>query len=114
MSVTSHILSILLALVCLATAYADFTMMPQIVESMTRLRVPVRVIPALGVAKTAGAIGLLIGFSNINMRLYAAFCLTAYFLLATWFHLRVRDTKANTLPAAVLFAVALATFIASL
>jgi hypothetical protein len=114
MSLASHILSVVLALVCIASAYADLKMMPQIVESMTKLKMPIRVIPALGIAKIAGAAGLTVGFSNNNLRIYAAFCLAVYFLLATWFHVRVRDTAANTIPALVLCLVSVATLLTSI
>lgn len=114
MSLASNILSVLLALVCGASAYGDFTMMPKIVESMNSLKMPVRIIPALGVAKTAGALGLLIGFNNDNLRIYAAFSLTVYFVLATWCHVRVRDTLANTAPALALLIVSLATLLTSI
>lgn len=113
MSLASDVLSVLLALVCAASSYADFKMMPQIVESMTRLKIPIRVIPALGIAKIAGAAGLMVGFSNNDLRIYAAFCLAVYFVLATWFHVRVRDTVANTIPALVLFLVSIATLLTS-
>jgi hypothetical protein len=95
MEVMNVVLSILLALVCVASAVGDFKLLPQIVESMERLRMPTRIIPALGIAKVAGALGLLFGLSNEALGAYAALCLTVYFLLA------------NTLPAAVLFLVAL-------
>jgi hypothetical protein len=114
MSLTSNVLSVLLALVCVASAYADLTMMPQIVESMTKLKMPIRIIPALGVAKLAGAAGLMIGFANDNLRIYAAFCLALYFVLATWCHVRVRDTAANTIPALVLCLVSIATLLTSI
>ena len=64
MSLASHILSVVLALVCIASAYADLKMMPQIVESMTKLKMPTRIIPALGIAKIAGAAGLLSGLTT--------------------------------------------------
>ena len=114
MSLASNILSVLLALVCVASAYTDLTMMPQIVESMTKLKMPTRIIPALGMAKIAGAAGLLIGFSNNNLRIYAAFCLAVYFVLATWCHVRVRDTAVNTIPALVLCLVSIATLLTSI
>lgn len=114
MSLASHILSVVLALVCVASAYADLMMMPQIVESMKTLKMPIRIIPALGVAKLAGAAGLLIGFSNKNLRIYAAFCLAVYFVLATWCHVRVRDTTANTIPALALCLVSIATLLVSI
>ena len=114
MSLASNILSVLLALVCVASAYTDLTMMPQIVESMTKLKMPTRIIPALGIAKLAGAAGLMIGFSNDNLRIYAAFCLAVYFVLATWCHVRVRDTAANTIPALTLCLVSIATLLTSI
>ncbi len=114
MSLVSHILSVVLALVCIASAYADLKMMPQIVEIMTKLKMPTRIIPALGIAKIAGAAGLMVGFSDDNLRIYAAFCLAVYFVLATWFHVRVRDTTANTIPALVLCLVSIATLLTSI
>jgi len=114
MDLSSHILSILLAAICLASAYADFTLKPQVVESLTHLKVPLRIMPALGLAKIAGALGLLIGFSNEGLRVYAALCLSIYFLLAIWFHLRVRDTLKGTAPAMVLCVLSIATLITSL
>ncbi len=114
MSLASNVLSVVLALVCVTSAYADLKMMPQIVEIMTKLKMPIRVIPALGIAKIAGAAGLMVGFSNNNLRIYAAFCLAVYFLLATWFHVRVRDTTANTIPALALCLVSIATLLTSI
>lgn len=114
MSLASDVLSVLLALVCAASSYADFKMMPQIVESMTRLKIPIRVIPALGIAKIAGAAGLTVGFNNGDLRIYAAFCLAVYFILTTWCHVRVRDTAANTIPALALCLVSIATLLTSI
>ena len=114
MLIASHVLSVLLALVCAASSYADFKMMPQIVESMTKLKMPIRIIPALGIAKLAGAAGLMVGFNNNNLRIYAAFCLAAYFVLATWCHVRVRDTTSNTIPALALCLVSIATLLTSI
>jgi hypothetical protein len=56
----------------------------------------------------------MIGFSNNNLRIYAAFCLIVYFVLATWRHVRVRDTAANTIPALVLCLVSIATLLTSI
>jgi len=55
-----------------------------------------------------------VGLSNDALGTYAAVCLTVYFFLATILHLRVRDTAANTAPAAALMVVALLSFITSL
>jgi hypothetical protein len=110
----STILAVVVALACLAAAAADFKVLPQIVETMERLRMPTRAIPALGVVKVAGALGLLIGIWLDALGSYAALCLSLYFLIATVLHLRVRDTLANTAPAALLFVLSLVTFITGL
>ncbi|KGA13425.1 hypothetical protein GM51_19790 [freshwater metagenome] len=114
MSLASNVLSVVLALVCIASAYTDLTMMPQIVDSMKNLKMPIRIIPALGIAKLAGAAGLMVGFNNNNLRIYAAFCLAVYFVLATWCHVRVRDTTSNTIPALALCLVSIATLLTSI
>lgn len=110
-----HVASaIVLAVVCVGSAVADFTSLPRIVESMERLRMPVRLIPALGVAKIAGAVGLVAGFGNDALGAYAAACLSVYFLLAVGLHLRARDTAANTAPATVLCALAVLSLLTGL
>jgi hypothetical protein len=106
--------SVVLAAVCVASAVADFKLLPQIVESMQRLRMPTRVIPALGIAKLTGALGLVVGFWNDALGTYAATCLALYFFLATALHLRARDTGANTAPAAALMVVAILALISGL
>ncbi|MEY4230342.1 MAG: hypothetical protein RLZZ362_1191 [Actinomycetota bacterium] len=113
MDVLSTTLAVVIALVCLATAAADFKVLPQIVETMERLRMPIRIIPALGAMKVAGALGLLMGFWIDALGSYAAFCLSIYFLIATGLHVRVRDGAAHTAPAAVLFVLSVVTFITS-
>jgi uncharacterized membrane protein YphA (DoxX/SURF4 family) len=114
MDTLSTILAVVLALVCVASAAADFKLVPQVVETIERLRLPRRIIPALGIAKVAGALGLVLGFWTDVLGSYAAICLFVYFLIATVLHLRVRDTMANTAPAAVLCLVSLATFLTGL
>lgn len=108
------ILSIVLATICLASAVADFRLVPRIVESVARLGVPTRLVPILGVAKVAGAAGLLIGLANEDLQIFAAFCLSVYFLLATFLHLRAKDSVADTAPAGVLLVIAVITFVTAL
>ena len=114
MQTLSTVLAVLLALICLATAVADFKLLPQIVETMERLKMPTRIIPALGLIKVAGALGLLIGIWMDALGSYAALCFSLYFLIATVLHLRLRDSLANTAPAALLFVVSLVTFLTGL
>lgn len=108
------ILSIVLAVTCLASAVADFALVPRVVETVGRLGLPTRLVPILGVAKAAGGLGLLVGFAVDDLRIFTALCLAVYFLLATALHLRAHDSVADTAPAAVLFAVAAAIFIGTL
>jgi hypothetical protein len=113
MDVLSTTLAVVVALVCLGSAVADFKVLPQILETMERLRMPIRIIPALGAMKVAGALGLLIGIWIDALGSYAAFCLSLYFLAATGLHLRARDTAAQTAPAAALFVLSVVTFVTS-
>lgn len=114
MDAFSTTLAVILAIICVASAVADFRLLPQVVETVARLRMPTRIIPALGMMKVAGAFGLLIGIWVEVLGSYAALCLSLYFLIATALHLRVRDTPAATAPAAVLFTVSLVTFLTGL
>lgn len=107
------VLSILLIAVCWATAVADFRRVPQVMEMLQRLGVPMRMVPVLGVAKAAGGLGLLIGQWNDVLLVFSAICLTAYFAAATLMHLRAKDSAQNTGPAAILVVVSIVVVIAS-
>ena len=110
----SVVLAIVLAAVCAIASIADFKVIPQVIQTMERLRLPVRLIPVLGVAKLAGAVGLLAGLAIDSLLVFTAICLTVYFALATWFHVRVRDDVVETAPAVTLWAVSLATLLTTL
>ena len=114
MDTLSIVLAVILALVCVVTAVADFKTIPQVLQTMERLKLPLRIIPVLGVAKLAGALGLLVGLSIDALLVYSAICLTVYFALATWFHLRVKDDLVETAPAATLSLVSLATLLTAI
>ena len=114
MDTVSVVLAIVLAAVCAIASIADFKVIPQVIQTMERLRLPVRLIPVLGVAKLAGAIGLLTGLAIDALLVFTALCLTVYFALATWFHVRVRDDVVETAPAAALWLVSLATLFTAL
>lgn len=59
----SVVLSSVLAVICLASAGADFARVPRIVQSLEHLNVPTRIMPVLGAIKVVGALVLLIGLS---------------------------------------------------
>jgi hypothetical protein len=85
---TSNVLSVVLALICLASAGADFARLPRIVQSLEHLNVPTRIMPVLGAIKVVGALGLFIGLGA--------------------------DGLANLAPAAVLLVLSAITFLTSL
>lgn len=114
MDTTSTVLSIVLAVICLASAGADFARVPRVVQSLEHLEVPTRLMPVLGAIKVVGALGLLIGLGADGLGSLAAFGFVVYFLLATGAHVRARDSVANLAPAAVLLVVSAVTFLTSL
>lgn len=113
MDIVALVLSILLIIACWATAAADFRRVPQVMETLQRLGVPMRMVPVLGVAKAAGGLGLLVGQWNDALLTFTAICLTAYFAAATLMHLRAKDSAQHTGPAAFLMVVSLVVAVAS-
>jgi hypothetical protein len=95
----SIIISVLLILVCWGTAIADFVRAPQVVETMERLGVSLRLMPFLGVLKGVGGIGLILGQWNEPLLVVTAICLALYFAIATVIHIRVKDAVSGTAPA---------------
>lgn len=114
METANVVLSVVLAVLCLTSAVADFRLIPQIIHTMERLRMPTRIVPALGVAKLAAAGGLFLGLGIDRLGTFTALCLVVYFFLAVGAHLRVRDAIIETVPAAVMFGLSAATFLTSL
>lgn len=114
MDVVNTVLSIVLAFLCATSALADFRGVPQILQTMERLRMSVRIVPALGVAKLAAAGGLLIGLGIDRLGTFTALCLSIYFVLAVGAHLRVKDANTETIPALVMLGLSAATFATSL
>jgi uncharacterized membrane protein YphA (DoxX/SURF4 family) len=102
------ILTLLLALVCVASSLGDWKGVPQILESLDRLKVPFGVRPALPILKTLGAIAILIGLKMKGLGAAGAAGLAAYFAGAVWFHMRAKDAAKEALPAFVLMLLALA------
>lgn len=99
MTFVSHLLAIVLIVLCSLSALMDFVKPPQIVEVMSRLKVPVKALPVLGAIKLIACIGLAIGFSRIRIGELAGLGLCVYFAVATTTHTRVKDSFKDTLPA---------------
>jgi uncharacterized membrane protein YphA (DoxX/SURF4 family) len=77
----------------------DFVRPPQIVQTMSRLKIPAQALPALGAIQLVLCIGLAIGISNIRVGQLAGLGLCVYFAVATTTHTRVKDSFKDTLPA---------------
>ncbi len=106
MALVSHVLAVVLIVLCALSALMDFVRPPQIVETMSRLRIPARSLPMLGIIKLILCLGLVVGFSNIRVGLVAGLGLSVYFAVATTTHTRVKDSLKDTLPAMTHFGLA--------
>ena len=104
-NIVAHVLAVLLIVMCLATALADFRSDPRALAVTDRLEIPRSAVRSLGVVKVVLAIGLLVGMVSAATAFLAGVALTFYFLFALVAHVRVRDTTANTAPAFVCLVV---------
>ena len=99
MTFVSYVLAIVLIVLCALSALMDFVRPPQIVETMSRLKIPAKALPVLGGIKLVLCLGLAIGFSVIRVGQLAGIGLCIYFAVATTTHTRVKDSVKDTLPA---------------
>lgn len=95
------------------TAMARFA---PVLPAMERVGVPVSLIAfPIGVAKAAGALGLLLGLLGVPLIGQAAAAgLVAYFLIAIGVHLRARDISPQFAAAILYLGLALASLLLSL
>jgi len=98
-NIVALVLAVLLIVVCLATAVADFRSDPRALAVTDRLDIPRSAVRSLGGVKAVLAVGLLIGMISGVIAFVAGVALTFYFLFALVAHVRVKDTTANTAPA---------------
>lgn len=108
MTLAVNILGAFLALVCAATAVADFRRLPQVVETVSRLGVPSDKLATLGAVKMLAALGITVGFFVDRVHVLVGVSLVLYFAIAVTVHVRVRDGVKNTVPAFVMLAVSVA------
>ena len=113
MEVLAGVIAIVFALLCVVSVVADFTMASSVVDAVDRLGLPRAIIPLCGISKACGAIGLMMGFGNDSLRLFAALALIVYFIIAVGAHVRRRDSLRNTAPAVVFLVMAAATLVTS-
>jgi hypothetical protein len=110
MFVAYAIVGVLLALALLVSATAKLRRVPQLVDGLTGLGVPLGLFPFLAACEIAGAGGLVIGLWYPPLGIAAAIGLVLYFVGAVGAHLRGRDFKG--LPnAAVMLAASAAALI---
>ena len=107
MSIASTVLALVLIAVCVGTALMDFKKPQQLIDTMTTLQVPLRMVPVLGLIKILGAVGLILGFGQDRLGMVAGAGLCVYFAVATTSHTRVKDSLRNTAPAFVLLSLSI-------
>jgi DoxX-like protein len=115
MVLATGIVSVLLALVLLVSAYGKLRQDPGQVQTLTRVGVPRSLMPVLAALEIAAALGLFAGLIWTPLGIAAAAGVIAYFIGAVGSHLRVKDFNV-TAPAVLLLAggVALTLSIATL
>lgn len=99
MTFASHVLAVVLIVLCALSALMDFVRPPQIVQTMSRLKIPAKALPVLGAIKLVLCLGLALGFSATRIGQLAGIGLCIYFAVATMTHTRVKDPWKDTLPA---------------
>lgn len=108
MTIVVNVLGAVLALVCAATALADFRRAPMAVETVTRLGIPVEKLALLGGIKALAAVGIVVGWALDRVHVLVGVCLVLYFAIAVTTHVRVRDGVRNGAPAFAMLVVAVA------
>lgn len=78
---------------------------PYIAKALDTVECPQRVRPVLPVVKAASAVGLLSAHRFPGLARLTTAALTLYFVLAVGAHIRVRDSIANSAPAAAFLAL---------
>ncbi|WP_067968207.1 DoxX family protein [Mycolicibacter icosiumassiliensis] len=78
---------------------------PYISKALDTVECPEQIRPVLPIVKAASAIGLLSVYRFPGLARLTTAALTLYFVLAVGAHVRVRDSIANTVPAASFLAL---------
>lgn len=85
------VIAVLLVLALLVSATAKLRRVPQLVDGLTSLGVPLSLFPLLAACEITGAGGLVIGLRYPPLGIAAAIGLVLYFVGAVGAHLRGRD-----------------------
>jgi uncharacterized membrane protein YphA (DoxX/SURF4 family) len=109
MFVATVVVSILLAVILLASGFGKLAKQKQQLETMRKVKFPLDKLWLLAAAEIAGAAGLIIGLFWWPLGVAAAIGVILYFVGAIGSHLRVRDS--GWPPAAVLLLLAAAALV---
>ncbi len=104
-TIASIALSVLLAVALLASGVMKVRRAPAVVDSLTPLGVPERVIPALGTLELAATLGLLLGLFWWPLGLAASVGTILYFVGAIVAHLRAHDNAIAPAAGYLLFSI---------
>ncbi|WP_027341118.1 DoxX family protein [Hamadaea tsunoensis] len=110
MSTTTAVVTVLTALTALWVGFSSFSLLrraPFVVDPLVTYGVPRSWWTPLGIAKGAGALGLLVGLAVPAVGIAAAVCLIAYFLGAVVTVLRARSYQTVAFPVLYLIPVAI-------
>ena len=114
MNSAHSILSVVLAVLCTASAIGDFLKLPSVMKAAEAVGCPPKLCNILGLIKMLAAVGLIVGLAIDEIGIAAAVGLSIYFVLAVGAHLRVKDKLKGTLPAIVMLAISIASLATSL
>jgi hypothetical protein len=108
MFTTTAVITILLALLLMASAGGKLVQAEAQMKTLRGVGVPEETVPLLAAAEIAGGIGLVMGLVFWPLGLAAGLGVVGYFIGAVWSHLRQREWSA---PAAVLLVMATSTLV---
>ncbi|CAB4654103.1 unannotated protein [freshwater metagenome] len=114
MDSANSFLSVVLAVLCTASAMGDFLKLPSVMRAAETVHCPPNLCTVLGLIKIAAAAGLIVGLTVDKIGIAAALGLSIYFALAVGAHIRVKDRLKGTLPAIGMLAASAATLATSL
>jgi len=105
-NIVAIIVGLIVSVMCLGSAIADFKKNPQIVASLTHLGVNTDRMSTLGALKLLGVVGVIVGFWVTAIGVAAGIGLALYFIGAIALHVRAKDSAKNTFPALLLLILA--------
>lgn len=113
MKITYWVSTILLSLFLLGSGIGDITLAEQITTGMTKLGIPLYLVPFFGVLKILGALTILLPqLSRLHEGAYAG--MLFYAIGAIYVHIASGDLIANTAGSVVMLILVLSSYFASL